>query len=150
MGWKYDDIAKQLKIKVESLFKDADNAVLLERIVALETALYPFVQVMGSLNEKSWRGTTASSKLFPMLSESNQFLVYDAELKEAKEVSVIPESELHHVEYYTEDSLSIVDGAQLHDDFEILSVHQSAPGAYIGCGSISMKDIRHAQAILAS
>ena len=144
--WNKESIAKERREKAIVNLAGADHEQLIERIVALETALYPFAYVCGSLNEKAWRGTNATSKLFPMLSDNEKFLVYED--GKSVEGEKIPESKLHEVEYYEADSIYIEDGTTLDDDFDILSVHQQAPGAYVGCGSITMSDVRAAVALI--
>jgi hypothetical protein len=59
-----------------------------------------------------------------------------------------PIEKWHETEFSSAESLSIRDGSKIHDDFELLAVHQNAPGAYIGCGNISMGDVRRAAKLL--
>ncbi len=153
--WNHSTIADERRKIWLPLANQIDPIKLVERIVQLEVALYPFVTCMGSLDDESWRGTHASSKLFPFLSEDEKFQVYqtadsDGNRGSTKEIDPesVPENELHTLEYYCEDSICIKNGKDLDDLFEVISVHQQAPGAYVGCGSICMGDIRHASTVL--
>jgi hypothetical protein len=144
MSWKYDSIAKQRAEKAAARFAAADRETLIARIVALETALYPYVVALSSVLEKSWRGTTASSKLFPMRPEDSdhKFLVSNLETRKSESID-IPEEKLAEIRYYETESLSIADGSKLGDDFTLLAFHQQAPGAYVGCGSIDVADVKY-------
>ena len=146
--WNKEKIAKQRRELTEESLKGFSKDQLIDRIIALEIALYPFAYVYGSLDAKPWRGSATSSKLFPMLSEKGNFLVYKDSDSEEIEKDKLLESEYHNTDYYTEDSLIIMDGTSLHDDFMLLEVSQSAPGAHINCGSISMRDVRDATKLL--
>ncbi|MDX0127381.1 hypothetical protein GOC15_22665 [Sinorhizobium meliloti] len=143
MGWKYADIAIERGAKAGERFKDASREELLQRIVDLETQLYPLYVALSPITEKSWRGTGVSSMLFPLRPEEHddKFFVYNSETKKSDIVD-IAEKDLHSAGYYTEDGLTIKDGANLHDDFEIISFHQSAPACYVGNGSVFVGDIR--------
>ncbi len=147
-AWNKECIAEKRKELAEETLKDFNRDQLIDRIVALETALYPFAYVYGSLDSNTWRGVSATSKLFPMFSEKGNFLVYkdgaSVEIRKDK----LSESEYHTVDYYTEDSVPITDGTNLHDDFTLLSVGQEASGAHISCGSISMGDVRDATKLI--
>lgn len=146
--WNKETISKERRKLAEASLKNLSRDQLIDRIVALETTLYPFAYVYGALDTKAWRGSSATSKLFPMFSEKGNFLVYkdgaSVEIRKDK----LSESEYHAVDYYTEDSVPIMDGTNLHDDFTLLSVGQDAPGTHISCGSISMKDVRDATKLL--
>lgn len=147
-AWNKECIAEKRKELAEETLKDLNRDQLIDRIVALETTLYPFAYVYGSLDSNPWRGSSATSKLFPMFSEKGNFLVYeDSNSKEIKRDDLL-ESQYHSTDYYTEDSLVILNGTNLHDDFTLLEVSQQAPGAHISCGSISMGDVRDAAKLL--
>ena len=145
-GWNKEKIANSQRDANASWVSSADRNSLIERIIALETALYPFAYVFGSLDSKSWRGTTATSKLFPLYSEGDKLLVY----RDGKsvEIDTPSEEEWHKISFYESDSLTIEDGSKIHSNFELFSVHQQAPGAYVGCGAISMGDVRDAVEVL--
>lgn len=144
--WNRTSIREERKKKLEVLSLSREQ--LIERVLELETALYPFVYVLGSLNDKSWRGTMANSKLFPFKSEDDCFQVYkEGKTEDYKKLS---ESDLHDIDYFEEDSIIIEDGSQLNDLFSILEVNQQAPGASVGCGSIVMGDVRYAKQIFHS
>lgn len=142
--WDRESIRKGRLEKIKDLNLTPDQ--MLERLADLETALYPFVYVLGAIDNKSWRGTNVSSKLFPMMSEDNKFSVY----KDGEVISVdkLTEAELHTTDYFEEDSIIIEDGTQLNDTFTLMATHQQAPGAYVGCGSIVMGDVRYAVNLL--
>lgn len=139
-NWNRDSIREERRKSI--LEKNYSPEEMIERMVELETALYPFVYVLGALNQESWRGTHATSHLFPMLTESGKMQNYtDGKIVE---IDIPTEESLHEVEAFEEDSIIINDGRKLNDMFEIMATHQQAPGAYIGCGSIVMGDVRHA------
>jgi hypothetical protein len=152
--WNRDSIAADRRKQVEEQFAEASREELIDRIIALETEMYPFAYVLGSLNEASWRGTDASSKLFPSLSDDGKFQAYQSKEDSPNDkggtitLEAIAEDKLHEVDYYTEESLRIVNGEQLDDMFEIIGVHEQAPGAYVGCGSITMGDVRSLRRVL--
>jgi hypothetical protein len=157
MSWNHEGIAAKRRNLLREEFgedvvdsPDVKIAQLINYIVELETALYPFAYVCGSLNEKSWRGTHATSKLFPSLDDNGNFMIYQPAAEDGSSestmlsVKTIPEDRFHKEDYEEEESITINDGTLLHDDFEILAVHQQAPGAYVGCGNITMRDVRYA------
>jgi hypothetical protein len=148
MSWNKESISAERKPIVEARFADSTREDLLAHIVRLEADLYPFVYVLGSIDTNQPRGTTVTSKLFPRSTDSKTLQVYDSESREFGEVTDVPEAELHDVEYEEQDSLTIVDGTLLNDEFSILHVHQQAPGAYVSCGHISMADVREARTTL--
>ena len=142
--WNKISIAKEQREKL--LAENLTPEQLLDRAVELATALYPFAYVCGSLDTHCPKGMHATSKLLPMLTENDKFQVYEDE--DFKEIEPIPEENLHTVNYEEEDSITLVDGTLLDDSFDVLSVHQQAPGAYVGCGSITMSDVRHASRLI--
>lgn len=150
MGWKIEQIRERHRKEAEQRFASADKSALLDHIAALEAALYPFAYVLGSLDQKSWRGTHATSKLFPSQFEcipSGELPVWNSETKHY-EGAAISEDKLHAVEYSETESLTIEDGTKLDNEFDILAVHQQSPGAYVSCGSITMGDARRAHALV--
>lgn len=143
--WNRESIRSERKAKLDAL--NLTKEQLIERVLDLETALYPFTYTLGSINNESWRGTNVTSKLFPMLGDDNEYLVFEPG-GGTKHIKAIPESELHITDYYEHDSIYIKNGSNLDDLFDVLSVHQQAPGAYIGCGSVTMGDVRYAVGIM--
>ncbi len=151
MSWNFESIYAQRSEKFHEKYGDADRGLLVRMILELETALYPFAVTLGSLDEKSWRGTHATSNLFPTTNEAGEAYIYSVDGDHKHELSgkrikleTIPEAELHRYEYDERESFTIADGRQLDDEFTVFSVHQQAPGAYVGCGSVHMEDIRRA------
>lgn len=159
MGWNHKTLDAIFRKRASDMYADKSNTELIDRIIQLEVAAYGFDHTLYSLNEESWRGTHATSPLFPSTQEDEQhrttvfvFSVdgnYKHELS-GKRIPIkdIAESDLHRYEYGERESIDIKDGRQLDDDFDIIAVHQQAPGAYVGCGSIDMGDIRHLNKVL--
>jgi len=151
MGWKYKEIEDGRRAKALEKYATATHDELIERIVALETTLEPLLFVLGSLDMPPGprESVYASSKLFPLLSNDDHFLVHKpGENGGSSEELKIPDDQLHKFEYYTQDSLSFKDGTKLDDTFEVISVHQSVMCGYMYCGSITMGDIRKAVGVL--
>lgn len=146
--WDYQRIEKERRDAVLKRYADASREEIIERLIACEAQLYPLYVALSPVLDKSWRGTTASSKLFPMRPQEDEdgFYVYNPEAKRL-DVVQIPEPDLSESEYALEESLQIEDGANLADSFELLAFHQQAPGAYVGNGSVSVGDIRRLAAM---
>lgn len=143
MGWNYKSIEETARKRSETEYATFTREQLLERIVQLEIAIYPVFIALKPATEKSWRGTNVSSMLFPSRPEEddNGFMVVDRETFKIKNVK-LQENELHSAGFVTEEGLSIEDGTNLHDNFELLAFHQEAPGCYIGNGALFMSDVR--------
>jgi hypothetical protein len=142
MSWKIDQIRERQKELVEARFADASREDIMAALIELRTAAYPFEYVTSHLDMKSWRGTTASSALFHWEHpEKPGFAVWNTETSDFDCVQ-LKDEELAAAKYVTADSIQIEDGSKLGDNFEVLSVHQQAPCAYVGCGSIWMEDVR--------
>ena len=146
-NWNEESIRAKRAEKAIVIYENADRDALIKRILDLEVGLYPFAYCLGSLDMASWRGTYASSKLFPMLDEKDDSFMFYKD-GNSQHVKSIPETDMHAVDYYTVDSIIISDGRDLDDSFSILAVHQEAPGAYVGCGDIAMGDVRRARRLL--
>lgn len=148
-GWDYDKIAERRRKQVEETFAGKGEEALIARIVELETQLYPLYVALSPITEKSWRGTTATSKLFPLRPEQDEdaFWVYNKDRSTGDHVK-LDDSQLAEVDYYLEDSLCIEDGTKLGDDFEIIAFHQQAPGAYVGNGNVTVGDVRRLDQVL--
>jgi len=146
--WNYEAIFKEEMDATQEHYAGRPEAELLAVIAALRTQLYPLCVALCPVLEKSWRGTSASSKLFPMRPQNDEhkFLIFNPETNSHDEVS-LTEAELSGSDYYTEDSLLIEDGENLSDRFELLSFHQQAPGAYVGNGSLTVGDVRLLSAV---
>jgi len=154
MGWDYAKIRDRWQKEAETTLAGLSREELIAKVVDLQTALEPFVTTLGSLDDKlDWprAGMNVSSKLFPMLdADGRSWLVFNSEKRASDTINPLLPEDLHKVEYYTEDSLSFDkdQGGKLHDDFEIIGVHQQALASYIFCGQITMKDVRHAASAL--
>lgn len=151
-GWKFDDITKERRAKAEDSLAGATTDQLLDHIAKVEAALYTLTYSLNDLDIEPGprRSARATSKLFPSQFDhipDGLFAVYNSD-KHEFEATTIPVEELHAVQYAEAESISIEDGSKLSDDFEIIAVHQSAPCAYVGCGSIWMRDVRRAASIL--
>lgn len=146
MSWNYESIKNTKTKEVLEKYADATKEEILARLIEVETALYPYYVALSPITEKSWRGTTCSSKLFPLRDEDssngNLFYTFNPETRKSDLIS-LTESQYADAEYYIEDGLSIDDGTKLGDKFEIVAFHQQAPGAYVGNGSVSVGDVRH-------
>jgi len=153
MGWNYEAI-REHKAKDATRLADWPREKLIARIIDLEVALDPLVTTLGSLDDKlDWprASMSVSSKLWPMTDEDGKsWLVFNKETSKSDPIEPPKPERLHEVEYYTQDGLSFDknEGGKLHDDFEIIGVHQSALASYIFCGHITMKDVRHAAGVL--
>lgn len=153
MSWKIGDIFAQRKEKAAARFKDASHEDLVERIAELEATLWLFAATLSCLDDKAWRGTTATSKLFPETfssddsKEESQFWVFDHD-KRNFVPRAIDAKDLHAVDYELCDSIEIADGSQLSDDFEIIATHQQEPATYVFGGAVWMGDVRRAVDVL--
>lgn len=150
-SWNLEKIrAGRRKVANESL-KDATREQLIERLVEVETSLYTLAYSLSELDIAPAHRCNAwmTSNLFPAFDESDKPLIIDRQAEPRVEYRDLPPAEKwHETEFGHAESLSIYDGSKLSDDFEILRVHQNAPGAYIGCGNISMGDVRRAAKLL--
>lgn len=150
-GWRIDDIKAERKAAAEKRFENSDHAALIDYIAEIEAALYTLAYPLSELDVVPGprRSAWVSSKLFPDTFGESEFDGKYAVYSNGKFVAKdIPDTELHTIGYATADSILIVDGSKLSDDFEVIAVHQNAIGAYICCGSIWMKDIRRAAKLL--
>lgn len=148
MSWKIDEIFATRKERAAERYAQATHDDLVNRIAELEATMWPFVVTLSCLDEKAWRGTTMTSKLFPESLDDTEendgkFWVYDPEGK--KHVAVaLAASDLHSTNYVLRSSIDIADGAELSDDFEVIATHQQEPATYVFGGAIWMADIRRA------
>lgn len=151
MGWKIEAIkAERLKLAAGK-FAGASPDVL-DHIAEVETALYCLAYPLSELDMAPAHRCNVwmSSKMFPAQFDDikdGEFAVYDKAVGDFKS-TVLPTEKLHEVDYATAEGINLMDGTKISDDFEILSVHQNAPCAYVGCGSIWMKDVRRAAKLL--
>ena len=145
--WNRESIEQQQRERLSQL-GDLSKEDLIERIIALEVSLYPFVYAMGSLTEKISGTTTATSGLFPERGESKDIRVWNQDLLKFEEIDTPAYSQIHDVDYQKADSLEITDGTIFHDLFSILSVNQDFSVCSCSCGDITMGDVRHARKIL--
>ncbi|RUV07947.1 hypothetical protein EOA79_02335 [Mesorhizobium sp. M1A.F.Ca.IN.020.03.2.1] len=152
-GWKSEEIAAERRKRAETMLGAATREQLIDRIVALETSLYKMTYSLNELDVDAGPRCSAwmVSKMFPhrfLDREQNaEFCVYDKEKGHFVGVMVKTDT-MHEVDYVLDDSVQIDDGSKLPDDFEILSVHQSAIAASIYGGSIFMGDVREAAKLL--
>lgn len=151
-GWKIDDITAERRKKAEDRFRTAHRDELLDHIAKVEAALYTMALPLSDLDIEAGprRSAYVSSKLFPAKIEGvpdGKYTVWNSDKKEL-EATAIPDDHLHEFEYAEAESISIMDGSKLNDDFPVISVHQNAIASYIYCGSIHMRDIRRAAALL--
>lgn len=124
---------------------------LIDHIIELHTAIYPFNAVLGAIVEDSGGYTSVSSGLFPLLDDNENYLTLNRGATEPTVIGKdIPTSELHAVDYFKESSIPIDDGTKLNDAFVILSAFQSVSVASIFCGTITARDVRHLEKVLQS
>lgn len=143
--WDYVSIEKEVREKA-SRYVDHDRDALLERVIALETQLYPIHYALSSILDTGLE-THVTSKLFPDESESGSLQVYDPETKNFKDITV-EEKDLATTPYLTMTSMVINDGASLGDEFEILDIHQTISACSVYCGGITAGDVRRIRKVL--
>lgn len=149
-SWNLDKIRAGRRTFAEKHLKEATRDQLLERLVEVETSLYTMTYSLSELDIMPGHRCNAwmSSNMFACTDDDGKVLtIEDAEPRVEYRETPAPEK-WHETEFSSADSLSIKDGSKIHDDFEILAVHQNAPCAYIGCGNISMGDVRRAVKLL--
>jgi len=88
----------------------------------------------------------ATSALFPYRPDDS-FVVFDKD-SGAQVAIEIDNKDLHLKQYEREDSLTITNGADIHDDVEVLSVWGSTTCASVYGGAITFGDIRRAARLL--
>lgn len=151
MSWDIEKITRERAIAGESL-KGATMEQVLSRLAEVEAALYALTAPLSSLDIAPGPRCSAyaTSKLFPSVFDGikeDHYPVYDHEKHDFVSTD-IPDEKLHEISYSMADSISIVDGSKLHDDFSIIHVHQSGMCSYTSCGGIQMRDVRRAAALL--
>ena len=149
-GWNIDKIkADRLALATERF--PAASPDVLAHIADIETSLYTLAYPLNGLQIEAGphRVAFCESKLFPLRPKEGEtsFMRFCEETRTTVTASIAP-SELHLVEYYCEESLPIYDSTEIDDDFEIISVGQSAIATSINCGSICMGDVRRAADLL--
>ncbi|QIG65915.1 hypothetical protein phiOC_p264 [Ochrobactrum phage vB_OspM_OC] len=144
MSWDYDKIEQITRKRVEDRFSNASNEELLDRLIELETQLYPFDFTFGGLDENPVEGMMATSKLWPYLSENEslQDLVPDENGKLVWKELELTTEQLADNKYHLQDSIYIDNGTKLGDEFEVFALHQYYTACYCFGGSITMGDIR--------
>jgi hypothetical protein len=150
--WKSDEIAAERRKRAEAELASATREQLLDRIVALETSLYKMTYSLNELDIEPEPRASAwmSSKLFPhrwLADQNAEFSVFDKDTRKFVAATVTPEN-MHEIDYELDESVEIRDGSKLPDDFQILSVNQSAMCASIYGGAICMGDVREAARLL--
>ncbi|SRR6266481_8244016 len=144
MSWNMENIKAKIKQEVEFRFDNSLYKELLEYIIELKSAMYPFMMTLGALDDNmsgNFQCTYINSKLFPTLDGEGKFQVF-TNSGELEIINKPKENELHTVNYLTEESLFLKAGHELSDEFMVLSVHQTDVGSTIYCGSIVMEDVR--------
>lgn len=149
MAWNIDSISAERRGILLKRFPDAATHVI-DHMVELEAALYPFAYTLGCLDGGFRRGTTASSMLFPFETEGGLGLYYDKEKGSVAERELPPLSEMYREpgQWSLADSPTIMPGERLDDSLEVMAVHGHEFAASVGCGSIEMRDVRRAHALL--
>lgn len=152
MGWRHEDIRAERRKIAEEQFAGADRDALLDHIADVETALFTLAYPLSGLDvEKGpYCSASARSKLFPLQEggdESSPFCAFNAGTNKF-EAKSIPDERLHLEDYEQSDSIRILDGSKLSDEFPIISIHQSAMAASIYYGAVFMGDVRKAVALL--
>lgn len=150
-SWNLDKIRAGRREFAEKHLANATREELLERLVEVETSLYTMTYSLSELDVLPGprRNAWITSNLFPCWDDAgDKALIITKEEPRVEYREVPPTEQWHETEFDSAESLSIKDGSKIHDDFEILSVHQNAIAAYIGCGNISMGDVRRAAKLL--
>lgn len=149
-AWNLDKIRAGRREFAEKRFKEFTREQLLERLVEVETSLYVMTYTLNELDIlPALRGDAwMTSNLFPVMDDDGKVLTIEDSEPRVEYRELPPPEKWHETEFCHADSLSIQDGSKLSDEFEILSVHQNAPAAYIGCGNIEMGDVRRAAKLL--
>lgn len=151
-SWNLDKIRKDRRELAEKNLAGASREELLDRIAEVEMNLYVMTYTWSELDiVPSWRcNAWVTSNLFPCRGDDDTKVLTIDQTQEPKVDyrDVPPIEKWHETEFCSEESLSIEDGSKIHDDFELISVHQNAPGAYVGCGNIKMGDVRRATELL--
>lgn len=149
MSWDHESIRRERRSRSHAAYAGWSREQLLERILDLETCLYPFALTLGSLADDGM-DTSVTSQLFPSWSpDPNKPLRVRVEATTFQpfrlvEAEIPEESQLHATDYVEAESFTLDNGSSLHDDFQVLAVHQQVPGAYVSQGSVSMGDVRKA------
>lgn len=150
-SWNLDKIRKDRRELAEKNFASASREELLDRLAEVEMNLYVMTYTLSELDIDPGprRNAWVSSNLFPCWSDDEtKVLTIEKEEPRVAYRDIPPTERWHETEFSSAESLSITDGSKIHDDFEILAVHQNTPGAYVGCGNIQMGDVRRAARLL--
>lgn len=153
MPWSHESIKQERRQRSHATYAGWSREQLLERILELESGLYPFAYTLGGLGDTGM-STTMTSKLFPAWSKDPDKplqAVRPATLTKPPRLECVEiplESKLHELEYEEMESLALDDGSTLDDAFQVLAVHQYVRGGYVSCGTLDMADIRRAQKLL--
>ena len=121
---------------------------LIDRILDLETALYPFTRVLSVISGPIENDPIASSKLFPERTEEGFLYTYNQAGEPATEYKGIPNEKLHDIEYETTTGIVFSNNGLLDDKFPIIHFHQSYEIASMFSGDICVGDVRHAQYLM--
>lgn len=147
-NWNYDSIKEERAKKVVEKFGEASKEQLLERLIELETAIFPFKYTLTAItnadDDTGRYGVYATSKLFAFEPDDQpyRFMKHSGEIGKGSVYLDVEDKDLHLHDYYEEESITIYQGDKLDDSVEILAVHSSGAGCYIGCGHITVGDVR--------
>ncbi len=101
---------------------------MLERILDLEVALYPLAFTFHSLDGLANYWTSElNSNLIPIADGRGNIMVSSAE--KAGYVEIPPQDTWHQVRIVPRSGIDVSNSPKIHDDFEILFVIMSGPGA---------------------
>lgn len=151
MTWDFDAIKARRLAKAKAAFSALDRDALIDRIAEAEACLVTMTAALADLDitGDGRASVFVSSKLFPEQPDGmsdDEVRVFDHVKGDFIVVKTTP-SEMHGIDYETAESIHVTERDRLHDDFEILSVHESGL-AYCFCGSITMGDVRRAAKLL--
>lgn len=149
-SWNLVKIRADRRKIAETAFKDASREQIIDRLVEVEASLYTMTYSLSELDIAPGPRCNAwmTSNMFPCMDDADKVLTIEKDEPRVEYRETPPTEKWHETEFSSADSLSIKDGSKIHDDFKILAVHQNAVAAYIGCGNISMGDVRHAARLL--
>lgn len=138
--WNTESIRLEREKKLD---RNMSREQMLERILDLEVALYPLAFTFHSLDGLANYWTSElNSNLIPIADGRGNIMVSSAE--KAGYVEIPPQDTWHQVGIVPRSGIDVSNSPKIHDDFEILSVIMSGPGAGGSGGVITMGDVRRA------
>jgi hypothetical protein len=143
--WDTDSIRREREGKLD---RNMSKEQMLERILDLEVALYPLASTFHSLDGMgdSW-SSELNSNLIPNCDGTLKKIMVSSPEK-TEYVDIPPQDTWHQIEIVPRCGKDVKNSPKIHDDFEILSVVMSGPGAGGSGGAITMEDVRRATKIL--